>query len=127
MDTLNTLEISHARNLLQQYFGTDAGTEQPTPTKGEVAAALVKLENAGLVAEFNRAVCWLHDVQAHLVRESCFASKAPADEQDLWFLSTSADSELCAIKVPLASTEDAAYALGMQHYQLRQRLTSLSA
>ncbi len=67
----------------------------------------------------DEVLCRLYDVACYKVGDSCFSKDAPANEQDLWFVSTLAGTfDDIVESIPLAASLEAAQALAVQHLKL---------
>ena len=67
----------------------------------------------------DEVLCRLYDVACYRVGDSCFSKDAPANEQDLWFVSTLAGTfDDIVESIPLAASLEAAQALAVQHLKL---------
>ncbi len=67
----------------------------------------------------DEVLCRLYDVACYKVGDSCFSKDAPANEQDLWFVSTLAGTFDDVVEsIPLAASLEAAQALAVQHLKL---------
>lgn len=73
------------------------------------------------VTKANSVLCHLYDIACYQVGMTCFASTAPADEHDKWFVSTRADDNFPQVDtLGLYDSQQDAQAAAVRALQLKE-------
>lgn len=78
---------------------------------------------------YNAVLCSEFEISVYKVADSCFASSAPAEDQDKFFIATTVGTQCDAehnLQVEqLFSTAEAAYAACVESFKLESRFTTM--